>query len=54
MAVSLAFGVLFATFITLILIPCQYIALEDLKRVLKRNKKTTTDSLTNQADIATN
>ncbi|MBQ4810081.1 acriflavin resistance protein [Pseudoalteromonas luteoviolacea] len=33
MAVSLAFGVLFATVITLILIPCQYVALEDAKRL---------------------
>ncbi|MBQ4863444.1 efflux RND transporter permease subunit [Pseudoalteromonas sp. MMG013] len=31
MAVSLAFGVLFATVITLILIPCQYVVLEDIK-----------------------
>lgn len=36
MAVSLAFGVLFATVITLILIPCQYVALEDLKRVIRK------------------
>ncbi|TMO65437.1 acriflavin resistance protein [Pseudoalteromonas aurantia] len=35
MAVSLAFGVLFATVITLILIPCQYVVLEDIK-ALKR------------------
>ncbi len=32
MAVSLAFGVLFATFITLILVPITYVILEDLKR----------------------
>jgi multidrug efflux pump subunit AcrB len=31
MAVSLAFGVLFATVITLVLIPCQYVVLEDIK-----------------------
>ncbi|WP_404339555.1 efflux RND transporter permease subunit [Pseudoalteromonas mariniglutinosa] len=36
MAVSLAFGVLFATVITLILIPCQYVALEDMKRLLNK------------------
>jgi multidrug efflux pump subunit AcrB len=36
MAVSLAFGVLFATFITLMLIPCSYMVLEDLKRGLRR------------------
>lgn len=32
MAVSLGFGVLFATFITLIIIPCGYVILEDLRR----------------------
>ncbi|MGE6460437.1 efflux RND transporter permease subunit [Pseudoalteromonas tetraodonis] len=36
MAVSLAFGVLFATVITLILIPCQYVALEDSKRLIRK------------------
>ncbi len=36
MAVSLAFGVLFATVITLILIPCQYVALEDTKRLVRK------------------
>ncbi|AOT08798.1 efflux RND transporter permease subunit [Pseudoalteromonas luteoviolacea] len=42
MAVSLAFGVLFATVITLLLIPCQYVMLEDIKqltrKVLRRQK----------------
>jgi len=33
MAVSLAFGILFATFITLYLIPSAYLAAEDLKRL---------------------
>jgi multidrug efflux pump subunit AcrB len=32
MAVSLAFGILFATVITLILIPCLYLLLDDFKR----------------------
>ncbi|WP_278405477.1 efflux RND transporter permease subunit [Pseudoalteromonas ruthenica] len=36
MAVSLAFGVLFATVITLVLIPCQYVALEDAKRLMRK------------------
>ena len=36
MAVSLAFGVLFATVITLLMIPCQYVILEDTKRGLRR------------------
>ena len=31
MAISLSFGVLFATFITLLLIPCLYLVLEDIK-----------------------
>ncbi|WP_281214267.1 efflux RND transporter permease subunit [Shewanella insulae] len=33
MAVSLAFGVLFATIVTLVLIPCLYVAIEDTKTV---------------------
>jgi multidrug efflux pump subunit AcrB len=32
MAISLGFGVMFATFITLVLIPCAYLALYDLKQ----------------------
>ena len=36
MAVSLAFGVLFATFITLILVPVSYLILDDLQRTLGR------------------
>ena len=35
MAVSLAFGVLFATFITLILVPTTYLILEDVKRATR-------------------
>lgn len=38
MAVSLAFGILFATVITLLLIPCLYIVLEDIKNLFKSNK----------------
>ena len=33
MAISLAFGILFATLITLVLLPCLYLILDDLKRV---------------------
>lgn len=33
MAVSLAFGILFATVITLLLVPCLYVVLEDCKRL---------------------
>ena len=36
MAVSLAFGVLFATFITLILVPVSYLILHDVERALRR------------------
>lgn len=36
MAVSLAWGVLFATFITLLLVPCLYIMVEDYKFMLAR------------------
>ena len=32
MAVSLAFGILFATLVTLILVPCLYVILEDIKK----------------------
>ena len=36
MAVSLGFGILFATAITLVLVPCLYVVLEDLKGLLGR------------------
>ena len=36
MAVSLAFGVLFATFITLVLVPTEYLILDDVGRALRR------------------
>ncbi|MDT0603328.1 efflux RND transporter permease subunit [Thalassotalea castellviae] len=39
MAISLSFGVLFATVVTLILIPTLYVIIEDLKRVFSRKKK---------------
>jgi Cu/Ag efflux pump CusA len=31
MAIAIGFGVLFATFITLLMVPCLYLVLEDLK-----------------------
>ncbi len=43
MAVSLAFGVLFATFITLILVPCGYMILEDLRRLGQRAARIRSD-----------
>ena len=36
MAISLAFGVVFATMITLMLIPCLYLVLYDLKSVFSK------------------
>ena len=36
MAVSLGFGIIFATFVTLILVPVNFIVLEDLRRGLRR------------------
>jgi multidrug efflux pump subunit AcrB len=36
MAVSLSFGVLFATIVTLVLIPSLYIIVEDVKRLISR------------------
>jgi len=38
MAVSLSFGVLFATIVTLILIPSLYLIIEDIKKVFSRKK----------------
>jgi multidrug efflux pump subunit AcrB len=37
MAISLAFGVMFATFITLLLVPCGYLILDDLAGALRRS-----------------
>lgn len=41
MAISLAFGILFATVITLILVPALYLILDDIKSVFRRNNKMT-------------
>jgi multidrug efflux pump subunit AcrB len=38
MAISMSFGIIFATVITLFLIPCLYLLLEDFKRTMKRAK----------------
>lgn len=39
MAVSLAFGILYATLITLVLVPCVYLMMEDFGRWIKRTAK---------------
>lgn len=36
MAISLGFGILFATLITLLLVPCLYLIVADLRKVLRR------------------
>jgi len=36
MAVSLGFGVLFSTFVTLVIVPIHYLLLEDIKRIVHR------------------
>jgi multidrug efflux pump subunit AcrB len=36
MAIAIGFGVLFATFITLLMVPCLYLILEDLKKLPSR------------------
>ena len=37
MAVSLSFGILFATLITLLLVPCVYLLLEDLTNRFRKD-----------------
>jgi len=44
MAVSLAFGILFATVITLILIPALYVILDDFQALFRRKKNVVTDA----------
>ena len=56
MAVSLAFGVLFATLVTLIFIPSLYMIIEDIKRLLTRNRKinhSATDEQINHTEVGT-
>jgi multidrug efflux pump subunit AcrB len=50
MAISLAYGVVFATFITLVMIPAEYVILEDIKRLFYRliGKKPAEESDTEQ------
>jgi multidrug efflux pump subunit AcrB len=39
MAISLGFGILFATFITLLLVPSLYIILDDLLNTVRKGKE---------------
>ena len=36
MAISLGYGILFSTFVTLMMVPCLYLIIEDIKRVFSR------------------
>jgi multidrug efflux pump subunit AcrB len=38
MAISLGFGIVFATFITLVMVPCLYLLLEDMKQWFVRRR----------------
>jgi multidrug efflux pump subunit AcrB len=49
MAVSLAFGVLFATVVTLLVVPSGYIILEDIRRFLGRNNQAMGDTVNEKA-----
>ena len=45
MAVSLGFGILFATFITLVLVPINYLILDDLARLFRLTRPETDHTL---------
>ena len=51
MAVSLAFGILFATVITLLLVPALYMLLEDLKRAFKGRKRTEQQAMPTEVSV---
>lgn len=53
MAVALGFAVLFATLVTLILVPCMYMGLEDFKGMFRRKRKykTTSAALDDSSNI---
>jgi multidrug efflux pump subunit AcrB len=44
MAISLGFGIIFATVIILVLVPCLYLVLEDAKRLLTEEREFSTAS----------
>ena len=49
MVTSLAFGVLFATVVTLLVVPSGYIILEDIRRFLGRNNQAMDDTVNEKA-----
>ncbi|MFT6268965.1 MAG: multidrug efflux pump subunit AcrB [Alphaproteobacteria bacterium] len=52
MAISLAFGILFATVITLLLVPSLYLVLDDIKNVFKGKKQSSPRPLVKQSTSA--
>ncbi len=50
MAISLGFGIVFATIITLLLIPALYLASHDIYAFFTREKRASTDNNTNQEE----
>ena len=52
MAISLGFGILFATFITLILVPVNYMLLERISDLLRTNKPEEVESSKQASDLA--
>ena len=52
MAIALAFGILFATTMTLILIPCVYIIMDDFRSLFGGNKAAIHDADVNDAGVA--
>jgi len=51
MAISLSFAVLYATFITLILVPCIYVIKEDLQDLLSQLIRKKSDLITNRTSV---
>ena len=47
MAISLGFGILFATFITLLIVPCLYLLLEDFAEFFRKLKLVTISQIQN-------
>ncbi|MEW6984075.1 efflux RND transporter permease subunit [Colwelliaceae bacterium 6471] len=54
MAVSLSFGVLFATVVTLVLIPSLYVIIEDLHGIVSRKKKAKSALNIDSGDVVSN
>ncbi|GLX77845.1 acriflavin resistance protein [Thalassotalea insulae] len=54
MAVSLAFGVLFATIVTLVFIPALYIIIEDIKQLFRRKKSIPSAAFEQMSEASSN